>query len=188
MTPEATTAAEDLEDSETASAEPPADSDDGLPAWVAPVGIAAAVRRGGRDGAGPQAIRLLMLGPRLPRDLHPVAWWVWAIGLARAASFTTNPLLLLCWSAWPAVVVCARRSDQPWARSFRLYVWLGVVIVVVRVVFRISSAAASAAPCCSTCPRSRCPDWVAGIRLLGPVTPRGRCSPGCTTGCGWPRS
>ena len=32
---------------------------------------------------------------RLPRDLHPVAWWVWALGLATAASFTTNPLVLL---------------------------------------------------------------------------------------------
>jgi len=31
---------------------------------------------------------------RLPRDLHPVAWWVWALGLAAAASFTTNPYLL----------------------------------------------------------------------------------------------
>ena len=25
---------------------------------------------------------------RLPRDLHPVAWWLWAVGLAVAASFT----------------------------------------------------------------------------------------------------
>ena len=28
------------------------------------------------------------------RDLHPLAWWVWALGLAAAASRTTNPLLL----------------------------------------------------------------------------------------------
>ena len=31
---------------------------------------------------------------RLPRDLHPGAWWLWALGLAAAASRTTNPLLL----------------------------------------------------------------------------------------------
>ena len=37
-----------------------------------------------------------MTGPAaLPRDLHPLAWWSWAIGLATAASLTTNPLLLL---------------------------------------------------------------------------------------------
>ena len=31
---------------------------------------------------------------RLPRALHPGAWWLWAVGLAAAASRTTNPLLL----------------------------------------------------------------------------------------------
>ena len=43
VTPEASTTAEDAaqtEDTEATSAEPPADSDDGLPVWVAPVGIA----------------------------------------------------------------------------------------------------------------------------------------------------
>ena len=34
------------------------------------------------------------MSARLPRDLHPVAWWSWAIGLAVAASLTTNPYLL----------------------------------------------------------------------------------------------
>ena len=34
--------------------------------------------------------------PRLPRLLHPAAWWAWAIGLAMAANRTTNPLLLAC--------------------------------------------------------------------------------------------
>ncbi len=36
-----------------------------------------------------------MSAPRPVRDLHPGAWWLWAMGLAAAASFTTNPLLLL---------------------------------------------------------------------------------------------
>ena len=30
-----------------------------------------------------------------PRMLHPVAWWVWGVGLATAAAHTTNPWLLL---------------------------------------------------------------------------------------------
>ena len=33
-------------------------------------------------------------GRRVPRTLHPIAWWIWALGLAVAASRTTNPLLL----------------------------------------------------------------------------------------------
>ena len=48
-----------------------------------------------------------MPAARLPRDLHPVAWWVWAIGLAAAASFTTNPFLLLLLVGVAAVVVMA---------------------------------------------------------------------------------
>ena len=35
---------------------------------------------------------------RLPRDLHPVAWWVWALGLAAAASLSGN-------AAWMVLVV-----------------------------------------------------------------------------------
>ena len=60
---------------------------------------------------------------RLPRDLHPVAWWLWAVGLAVAASFTTNPWLLLLLIGVACLAVAARRSAQPWADSFRLYLW-----------------------------------------------------------------
>ena len=67
-----------------------------------------------------------------------MAWWLWAIGLATAASMTTNPFILLLLVAVATVVVVARRSDQPWARSFRLYVGMAVVIVVLRVVFRLA--------------------------------------------------
>ena len=51
-----------------------------------------------------------MSSSRLPRDLHPVAWWVWALGLATAASLTTNPLVLLTLAGVAIVVVLARRS------------------------------------------------------------------------------
>ncbi|MDP9443673.1 MAG: ECF transporter S component [Actinomycetota bacterium] len=33
--------------------------------------------------------------PSYPRTLHPGAWWLWALGLAAAASRTTNPAILL---------------------------------------------------------------------------------------------
>ncbi len=110
-----------------------------------------------------------MVRPRLPRDLHPVAWWVWAIGLAAAASATTNPMLLLTIVGVVTVVVVARRTDQPWARSFRLYVWVGVVIVVVRVLFRILFGIEGGTVLLDL-PEVPLPDWVAGVRLLGPVT------------------
>lgn len=110
-----------------------------------------------------------MAPARLPRDLHPVAWWVWAIGLAATASLTTNPLTLLLVLGVAALVVAARRSDQPWAASFRLYVWVGVVIVLVRVGFRILFGYDGGTVLLDL-PEVPLPDWVAGVRLLGPLT------------------
>lgn len=107
---------------------------------------------------------------RLARDLHPIAWWLWAIGLAAYASQTTNPYLLLLLIGVAALVVSARRSDQPWARTFRLYVAAGVVIVVIRVGFRILLGSGFGGTVLFTLPRLPLPDWVLGITLLGPVT------------------
>ena len=66
-------------------------------------------------------------GTPLSRHLHPVAWWVWAIGLAVACSRTSNPLLLLLAVAVASLVVAAKRGSSPWARAFRLYLVLGRV-------------------------------------------------------------
>ena len=106
---------------------------------------------------------------RLPRDLHPVAWWLWALGLAAAASFTTNPFALLLLIGVAAVVVAARRSDQPWADSFRIYVWLGVAIVAIRVAFRLVFGGGGTTVLLDL-PAVPLPGWVSGITLLGPVT------------------
>ena len=56
---------------------------------------------------------------RLPRALHPGAWWLWALGLATAASRTTNPVVLLLVVAVVAHVVAARRTEAPWAANTR---------------------------------------------------------------------
>ncbi|GAA2115405.1 energy-coupling factor transporter transmembrane component T [Nocardioides bigeumensis] len=107
---------------------------------------------------------------RLPRDLHPVAWWLWALGLAAGSSMTTNPLTLLLLMTVAAVVVAARRSDHAWSGSFRLYVGLAIVIVVMRVVFRLVFGGVDGGRVLLDLPEIPLPDWVAGVRLLGPVT------------------
>ncbi|MDI6910264.1 energy-coupling factor transporter transmembrane component T [Nocardioides sp.] len=106
---------------------------------------------------------------RRHRDLHPVAWWLWAVGLAVSASFTTNPLVLLLLVGVAAIAVSLRRSDQPWARSFVLYVWLGIAIVVIRVAFRVVFGGWASGTVLLDLPEIPLPDWVAGITLLGPV-------------------
>ena len=111
-----------------------------------------------------------MSSARLARDLHPVAWWVWALGLCVAASFTTNPFLLLMLVGAAAAVVALRRSDQPWGGSFRLYVWLGVLIVVIRLAFRIVFGGwLGGGHLLLDLPQIPLPDWVEGFTLLGPV-------------------
>ncbi len=107
---------------------------------------------------------------RLSRDLHPVAWWLWALGLAAGASMTTNPLILLLLIGVAALVVAARRSDHAWAGSFRLYLWLGLAIVVMRVVFRVVFGGVVGGVVLIDLPEVPLPGWVAGVRLLGPVT------------------
>lgn len=106
---------------------------------------------------------------RPARDLHPVAWWVWALALATYASLTTNPWMLLLVVAVAALVVAARRPDQPWARSFRTYLLLGAVMVAIRVVFRILLGGVRGHVLVPL-PEVPLPHWMLGIRLLGPLT------------------
>jgi energy-coupling factor transport system permease protein len=110
------------------------------------------------------------MAPRPARDLHPVAWWIWAIGLATAATLTTNPFLLVLLVVIAATVVTARRSDHPWARSFRLYLLLGLSIVIIRVAFRIIFGGVGQGKVLLELPTVPLPEWVAGVTLLGPVT------------------
>jgi energy-coupling factor transport system permease protein len=106
----------------------------------------------------------------LPRDVHPAAWWVWALGLAAAASRTTNPWLLVLLTLTASLMVVARRSDAPWALSFRWYLWFGLLVVVLRVVFRILFGGGLGSTVLVDLPAVGLPSWAAGVTLLGPVT------------------
>ena len=105
-----------------------------------------------------------------PRLLHPGAWWTWAIGCAIAASRTSNPLLLLLLVLTSTVVVHMRRPDAPWAGSFRLFLRLGLAIVIVRVVLQVVFVAGIGTTVILPLPGFALPEWLAGIRLGGDVT------------------
>lgn len=106
---------------------------------------------------------------RLPRTLHPGAWWLWALGLATAASRTTNPLLLAVILGVSGYVVVARRDSAPWALGFRLYLYLGGFIILMRVIFRIVFGGGQGVHVLIRLPEIPLPEWAAGIRLFGPV-------------------
>ena len=115
----------------------------------------------------------------MTRDLHPVAWWGWAIGVALAASLTTNPLLLglLFCSVW--LVVANRRGSSPWARAFRLYVILGAVVIVSRLVFYVLVGFKFGVHLVLRLPSIPLPDWAAGIQLGGDVFLEGLLAAAC---------
>jgi energy-coupling factor transport system permease protein len=108
-----------------------------------------------------------------PRPLHPGAWWLWALGLATAASRTTNPVLLLVVVAVVAFVVSSRRTDAPWARGFKVYVVLGLVVIAVRVVFRVLFDGQTGGHVLLTLPELSLPSAAAGIRVGGAVSLEG---------------
>ncbi len=107
---------------------------------------------------------------RLPRPLHPGAWWVWALGLATLATRTHNPLLLLLVLVVAGHVVSARRTTAPWARSFVVFLKLGLVVLAVRFVAQVIFGEATGATVLFTLPEARLPAWVAGITVGGVVT------------------
>ncbi|RMB81076.1 energy-coupling factor transporter transmembrane component T [Streptomyces shenzhenensis] len=111
-------------------------------------------------------------GRRLPRALHPMAWWVWALALATAVSRTDNPLLLFLVLAVLGYVVTARRTEAPWARGFKYYLYLALTVVVIRVVFRavFATGITSRDHFLFSLPHIPTPDWYAGIKIGGPVS------------------
>jgi energy-coupling factor transport system permease protein len=111
-------------------------------------------------------------GRRVPRELHPLAWWLWALGLIVAVQRTTNPLLLILALSVLGFVVASRRGRAPWARAFRYYVFLAAIVVVLRVAFRtvFSSGVAPGDHILFVLPHIPTPGWYSGVTLGGPVS------------------
>src|SRR3954465_6104774 len=109
---------------------------------------------------------------RLPRIVHPIAWWLWAIGLATAATRTTNPLLLALVIGVAGTVVAARRTEAPWARAFKFYLLFGLAVIAIRVVFRIvfGGGDGSGEHVLFSMPGIPLPGFMSGVRLGGDVS------------------
>jgi energy-coupling factor transport system permease protein len=105
-----------------------------------------------------------------PRALHPGAWWLWAIGLAAAASRTLNPVPLLLLMAVTWFVVSARRGDTPWAASYGFFFKLAMVVIAVHLVFQaLLSDQSQGNTVLFTLPEIPMPE-AAGVRIGGEVT------------------
>jgi energy-coupling factor transport system permease protein len=102
--------------------------------------------------------------------LHPGAWWLWALGLAAAASRTQNPAPLLLILVVTGFVVAARRSDAPWARSYGAFLKLALLVIAIRIVFQALLSSSSQGPTVLfTLPEVPLPGGT-GVKLGGEVT------------------
>ncbi|MGW2859133.1 energy-coupling factor transporter transmembrane component T [Streptomyces sp. NPDC001205] len=128
-----------------------------------------------RPGANPRPSRRLP-APVAGRSnaVHPGAWWLWALGLATAASRTNNPLLLGLLVGVAGYVVAARKTDAPWARSYTAFLRIGLFVVGVRLAFNlVLGSPIPGSHTLFTLPELPLPAWAKGIRVGGRVTAEG---------------
>lgn len=94
---------------------------------------------------------------------------MWALGMSTAAGRTTNPLLLAAVIGVVALVVTSRRGEAPWARGFRFYLTLALVIIGIRMLFRALLGGGDGDTVLFVLPQIPLPSTV-GFRLGGPVS------------------
>ncbi len=89
--------------------------------------------------------------------------------MAVAVSMTTNPFLLGLALGVTALVVASRRGSSPWARAFRLYLYLGLAIIVLRLVLHVVVGLKFGTIVVLPLPEVTLPSWAAGIQIGGTV-------------------
>lgn len=114
-----------------------------------------------------------LTGFSLPRLLHPVAWWVWGVGMAVAASRTTNPLLLVLVVVAVGTVVLERREVGA-TNAFLPFLLVGLFAIGLRVVMTaLLGGGVVGRVVIVRLPEVPLPDWTSGVRLGGAVTLEG---------------
>src|ERR1700722_20371992 len=109
--------------------------------------------------------------PPRRRSLHPVAWWLWAAGLAICAMRTNNPFLLALIGAVACVVVSLRRSSAPWSRSIAFFLRVGLLVIAIRILIEILFGQRGVpGHVLSPLPQVPLPSWAAAVSIGGPVT------------------
>lgn len=107
--------------------------------------------------------------PLQARQLHPFAWWIWAIAAAICVSRTRNPLgLVLIGSAVIAVAVQRRRSGSGY-EAIRVFIRFGVIVIFLRMFLAVVMGASFGATVLISLPTLELPDWMVGVEIGGPV-------------------
>lgn len=103
------------------------------------------------------------------RFLHSGAWWLWAILMAAIAAGTTNPIYLFSIIFIVLFVVYHRKSDAPWSRSIKGFIYVAILIVVVRTFLVIITPDIFGDTVLFTLPEINLPSIFAGMKLGGEI-------------------
>ena len=103
-------------------------------------------------------------------SLHPLTWWIWAIGLAIAVIRFDSTIFTLCCVGAVAVVVFINRDDAPWGNSFNWTLKLAAWILFIRTVIGIVIGVPIPGRQLFVLPIIPLPSWMPGIRIGGAVT------------------
>ncbi|HEX3816221.1 MAG TPA: hypothetical protein VHX59_25560 [Mycobacteriales bacterium] len=120
------------------------------------------------------------------RWTHPLAWWLWALGIAAASIQTTNPLLLTLLALAVGYVVAARRATIATSRIYQfccvaaLFTVIGCLVVQVAFGDQGATRASVLAAFCfgarigvAVLAVGAAAVLVSPLRLLGPLPLRG---------------
>ena len=70
-------------------------------------------------------------------SINPVAWWALGVALAVAASALMQIASLLVLIGAIVLIILLARETAPWSQSIGFYLFSGVAVVAIRVIFRI---------------------------------------------------
>jgi energy-coupling factor transport system permease protein len=104
------------------------------------------------------------------RQIHPFTWWAWAITLSIALFISDDPWVAFCLLIAASLVVYRRASDDPWSRSFHFALRFMAWVIAIRMIIAIFLGVPIPGRTLFTLPTLTLPDWIAGIRVGGPVT------------------
>lgn len=103
-------------------------------------------------------------------SLHPLTWWLWALGLAISVIRFDNTIFTLVVIGLVAVVVVSIRENAPWSKSFNWTLKLSAWILLVRTIIGVLIGVPIPGTTLFTVPILPLPDWMPGIRIGGAVT------------------
>jgi energy-coupling factor transporter transmembrane protein EcfT len=101
--------------------------------------------------------------------MNSLTWWIWSLALTISALRTQNIAFYILVILIYAFVVKLRKNQDTYGDSFKLALQLAAVALVIRLIFGVIIGTPLPGNIWLTLPQLHMPDWLAGIRIGGPI-------------------